>query len=61
MPLTKSPLPNFSAAFARLTIGLVWFFKKIIAIEISNIDGNIIQKINNLTDDGAILSLGNKT
>ena len=59
MSLTKSPLPNLSAAFARLTIGLVWFFKKIIAIEINNNEGTVIHKIKILTEDGAIFSFGN--
>ena len=61
IPLTKSPLPYLSAAFAKLTIGFVWFFKKIMAIEINNNEGSVIHKINNLTDEGAIFSLGNKT
>ena len=57
---TFSPRPNFSETSANLIRGLVWFFKKIIAIAINNIVGKVIHKINNLIEEACILSLGKK-
>ena len=57
--MTYSPLPNFSAALAKFTIGRVWFFKKTIAIKIKRKPGRVIHNAKILAEEGAILSLGN--
>ena len=57
---TSSPLPNLSDASANLIRGLVWFFKKIIAIAMSKIVGKVIHRTNTLIEEACILSLGKK-
>ena len=55
---TYWPLPNFSAAEAKLVIGLIWFLKKIIDIDINKNAGTKIHRRNILPDAFLILDFG---